>query len=115
MRKKGIVFMLVLALAIMAFTPMAMADVLYDVQSNFAPGFTGDVFVANDGSDFLVLEHDVYCELVQNGVIPGEASELYVDDGHVASFGPKGAFYNVKAECFPGFKAVVLNAIEWLK
>jgi hypothetical protein len=51
MRKKTIIFMLVLALAVMAFTPMAMADTIKATEVNKAETtMVGDLVVAKGSS-----------------------------------------------------------------
>lgn len=115
LRKKGIVFVLVLALAIMAFAPAVMAYDMDNITDSFPPGFYGEVFISSDGNDFLVLGHDTYCELVGNGVIPGEASGLYGNDYRpILSVRPNGAYHYIKPEYFPAFKLIVFGAVDWL-
>lgn len=90
MRKKTLIFMLVLALAVMAFAPMAMA-------ATIAPEQVQNCVVIHTQDDFMVLPYAAF-----------DAIRPYLP---VADFsmiaGPGCEFYFVDAEMFPGVKMVV--------
>ncbi len=95
---------------------VASAEDIESLEQKIVPESSVEVFIANDGSDFFIMSHARFCELVERNIIPGEAdTSIYASpagDWCASSWSYGSGYYYIRPECFAKLKADVFTATK---